>query len=247
MLSFNTTMASSSSYAEIPAATMRLAFPTPPKLSLGTPNLFVLNDLLQYLCKCAQTHKSPISKKMNLLYVAIDPTLYGHYSGGKAYPDADYPFPPKVTDVPNYSGCTNTNNRTNVKVTHGMALKRCKDIINMNSALIYAFLDLVPVAFKQSYEQIRMENPNLVFHEMFAWFVAKYDCTSADDRKANCTAMALEWHPLQGFKLLVTRLFRGATFANLTKHPIPNNDIVNIGICVIPLCRGVQSLDHARR
>jgi hypothetical protein len=34
------------------------------------------------LCKCAQTHKSPISKKMNLLYVAIDPTLYRHYSGG---------------------------------------------------------------------------------------------------------------------------------------------------------------------
>jgi hypothetical protein len=59
---------------------MRLAFPTPPKSSLGTPNLFFLNDLLQYLCKCAQTHKSPISKKMNLLYVAINPTLYGHYS-----------------------------------------------------------------------------------------------------------------------------------------------------------------------
>ena len=94
MLSFNTTMASSSSYMETPAATMRLAFPTPPKLSLGTPNLFVLNNLLQYLSKCAQTHKSPISKKMNLLYVAINPTLYGHYFGGKAYPDAVYPFSP---------------------------------------------------------------------------------------------------------------------------------------------------------
>jgi hypothetical protein len=28
-------------------------------------------------------------------------------------------------------------------------------------------------------------------------------------------------------------LFQGATFANLAKHPIPNDDIVNIGICVI--------------
>ena len=57
---------------------MRLAFPKPPDLSLAPPNLFVLNDLLQYMCKCAQTHKSLISKKMNLLYVAIDPTLYAH-------------------------------------------------------------------------------------------------------------------------------------------------------------------------
>jgi hypothetical protein len=116
-------MASSSSYVETLAATMCLAFPTPLELSLGTPNLSVLNNLLQYLCKCAQTHKSPISKKMNLLYVAINLTLYGHYSGSKAYPDADYPFPPKAVDVPHYSGCTDTNDCANVKVTHGMALK----------------------------------------------------------------------------------------------------------------------------
>jgi hypothetical protein len=103
----------------------------------------------------------------------------------------------------------------------------------MNSTLIDAFLDLGPVAFKQSYEQIRMENPKSVFCKMFAWFVAKYGHTSADNRKANCTAMDLEWHPLQGFELLVARLFRGATFANLAKHPIPDNDIVDIGIHII--------------
>jgi hypothetical protein len=212
---------------------MRLAFPTPPKSSLGTPNLFVLNNLLQYLCKCAQTHRSPVSKKMNLLYVAINPTLYGHYSGGKAYPDADYLFPPKVMDVPNYSGCTNTNDCTNVKVTHNMALKQRNDVIIMNSTLIDTFLDLVPVAFKQSYKQIRMENPNSVFCEMFAWFVAKYGHTSADNCEANHTTMALEWHPPQGLELLVAHLFRGATFTNLAKHPIPDNDIVNIDICII--------------
>jgi hypothetical protein len=78
-----------------------------------------------------------------------------------------------------------------------------------------------------------MEIPNSVFCEMFAWFVAKYGRTSVDDRKANCTAMALEWHPSQGFKLLVACLFRGATFANLAKHPIPNNDIADISICII--------------
>jgi hypothetical protein len=78
-----------------------------------------------------------------------------------------------------------------------------------------------------------MENPNSVFCEMFAWFMAKYRSTSADDHEANCTAMALEWHPSQGFELLVAHLFREATFANLAKHPIPDDDIVDIGIRVI--------------
>ncbi len=206
---------SSSSYVETPAASMRFAFPTPPEPSFGTPNLFVLNNLLQYLCRCAQTHKSPIFKKMNLLYVAFDPTLYGHYSGCEAYPNVEYLFPPEVVDAPNYSGCTDTNDRANIKVTHGMALKQHNDVINMKSTLIDAFLNLVPIAFKQSYEQIWMENPNSVFCKMFPWFVTKYGRTSADDHKANCTAIAFEWHPSQGFKLLVTHLFWGATFANL--------------------------------
>ncbi len=142
---------------------MRLAFPTPLELSLVTPNLFILNHLLQYLCKCAQTQKSPISKKMYLLYVAINPTLYDHYSGGEAHPDAYYPFPLEVADVPSYTGCTDTNDCTNDKVTHGMALKRCNNVININSALIDAFLDLILVAFKQSYKLNQMENSNSVF------------------------------------------------------------------------------------
>jgi hypothetical protein len=76
---------------------------------------------------------------MNLLYVAINPTFYGHYSGGEANPNEDYLFPPEVMDVPNYSGCTNTNDCPYIKVTHGMALGQHNNVINMNSALIDTF------------------------------------------------------------------------------------------------------------
>ena len=78
-----------------------------------------------------------------------------------------------------------------------------------------------------------MENPNSVFCKMFAWFVTKYGCTSAEDCATNHNAMALDWHPLQGFELLVARLFCGATFANLAKYPIPDDNIVDIGIRVL--------------
>ena len=87
-------------YAETSNTTMRVGFPTPPEPTLGAPNLFILNDLLQYICKCAQTHKSTISKKMNLLYVVVDPGLYTHYSAGEAYPTNDYSFPADVDDAP---------------------------------------------------------------------------------------------------------------------------------------------------
>jgi hypothetical protein len=182
---------------------------------------------------CSNAQITHITKKMNLLYVAIDDTLYAHYAGGEAYPDDDYPFPDEVADVPGYTGAVDTNARAAIKTTHAMAQKRCNDVINMNMAFIDAFLDLIPVGFKQSYEQIRMENPNSVFREMFAWFVTKYGRTSAEDRAVNCNAMALDWHPSQGIKLLVVRLFPGTTFANLAKYPIPDDDIVNIGIRVL--------------
>ncbi len=40
----------------------------------------------------------------------------------------------------NYRGYTDTNDRTNVKVTHGMALKQRNNVINLNSTLANAFL-----------------------------------------------------------------------------------------------------------
>ena len=140
--------------------------------------------------------------------------------------------------VPNYQlyRTTNINNQANVKVTHGMALKQQNDAVKMNTTIINVFHDLVPVAFIQSNELIWLENPNSSeFHKMFNWFVMKYERTSAKDRKTNPIVMAMEWHPRMGFKMLITRLFRGATFTNLAKHTIPDKDkdIADIGIRII--------------
>ncbi len=55
----------------------------------------------------------------------------------------------------------------------------------------------------------------------------------AEDHEANRTVMASEWHPSMGFELLAARLFCGATFANLAKYPINDDNILNIGIHVL--------------
>jgi hypothetical protein len=212
---------------------MQAAFPAPPKATLVTPTLFVLNNLLQYMCKCAQTHKSTISKKTNLLYVLVNPNHYKHYAGNKAYPVDCYPFPANVPDMPDYAGSIDSNDCAARKCTHWMALKKRNNVVNINAVLVDTFLNLIPVAFKQAYKQKRMENPNTVFREMFDWFVFKYGRILAEDCKANRTVMASEWHPSMCFELLAAPLFRGATFAILTKCHINDDDIVDIGIRVL--------------
>ncbi len=159
---------------------MRVGFPTPPEQTLGAPNLFILNDLPQYICKCTQSHKSTIAKKMNLLYVTVNPGLYTHYSAGEAYPAHDYPFPDDINEVPDFSACNNDNDRAAAKITHAILLKTCNNIINMNATLIDTLLGLIPTAFKLLYEQERMMDPNAVFRQCFDWFVTKYGCTSTE-------------------------------------------------------------------
>jgi hypothetical protein len=151
---------SSHAYAETSSTTMHAGFPTPPEPTLGAPNLFILKNLLQYICKCAQTPKSTISKKMNLLYVAVDPSLYTHYSAGKAYPQDMYPFPDNVDEVPCFTACTNNNKRPTAKIA-GNSTQNVQQ--RHQHEFIDTLLSLILAAFKLLYKQERMMDPNAVF------------------------------------------------------------------------------------
>jgi hypothetical protein len=83
----------------------------------GIPTLQSLIELLFHLCCCTQTQRSPASATMNLLFCAAPPEVYAFLTA-EAYPAAFAPFPPIVPDVPNYTACTNNNERTTVKATH---------------------------------------------------------------------------------------------------------------------------------
>jgi hypothetical protein len=100
---------------------------------------------------------------MSLLYVAVDPSLYTHYSTGKAYPQDMYPFPDNVDEVPDFTTCTNDNERTAAKFLHAILLKMRNDIVSMNAMLIDTLLGLIPTAFKLLFKQERMMDPNTVF------------------------------------------------------------------------------------
>ena len=103
----------------------------------------------------------------------------------------------------------------------------------MNTVLIDTLLSLIPTAFKILFEQEQMIDPNTVFRQCFNWFVVKYGRTLAEDCKTNCTAMAANWHPSMGFEVLTLCLFRGVAFASLSRHPITDNDTIDISVHVL--------------
>jgi hypothetical protein len=162
---------------------MKAAFPMPPEhlRVIGTLTLTDFIQILIFIARCAQTHKSTISPNMNLLYVAVPPGVYAHYTR-EAYPHGMYPYTPRPLDVPNFAGANGGTARENIKIQHALEVKRYMDVQNMNTALIDTFLELMPPSAKIAYNDIRISNPNAVFREMFEWFLNKYGETQAIER-----------------------------------------------------------------
>jgi hypothetical protein len=102
---------------------------------------------------------------MNLLYVAVDPSLYTYYSAGKAYTHAVYPFPfpDNINEVLDFTTCTNDNERAAANIMHAILFKMQSNVVNMNAALVNTLLSLILMAFKLLYEQEWMMNSNAVF------------------------------------------------------------------------------------
>jgi hypothetical protein len=72
----------------------------------------------------------------------------------------------------------------------------------MNAALSDVFLANLPKTIHQTYEPIRMKQPNTVFLHMFNWFIKKYGKTTTKDRKDNRQRMAANWHLSNGLEPL---------------------------------------------
>jgi len=216
---------------------MKAAFPTPPEhlRVIGTPTLTDFIQILIFIARCAQTHKSTISPNMNLLYVAVPPGVYAHYTR-EAYPYGMYPYPPSPLDVPNFAGANGGTARKNIKIQHALEVKRYTDVQNMNTALIDTFLELMPPSAKIAYNDIRISNPNAVFREMFEWFLNKYGETQAIDRKKNIDSMTAPWSPNDGFDSLIHQLFLANTYAICANHPLQEHQILDAAVIVLQNC-----------
>jgi hypothetical protein len=55
----------------------------------------------------------------------------------------------------------------------------------MNTALANVFLEAMLAQVHASFQQRRLRKPNIVFVDLFLWFVKQYGTTMAKDREAN--------------------------------------------------------------
>jgi hypothetical protein len=177
---------------------MKAGFLPSPEPIQGIPTLQLLIELLFHLCCCAQTQRSPAYATMNLLFCTAPRDVYAFLSS-EAYPDAFAPFPPEVPNVPNFTACFNNNDRATVRAMHARDKKTRVDIVRMNTTLANVFLKGMSSQLRTSLQQRHLRKPNIIFVDLFLWFVEQYGKTMAEDRKANRQCMATNWHPANGF------------------------------------------------
>ncbi len=165
---------------ETSLTSMKTAFPTALKPVQGIPTLQSLIELMLHMCRCAQTHKTPASKDMNMLFCAAAPDFYAVFTK-EAYPKEFFPFPKEVEEVPDFKNCTDDNQHETLKLTHALARKTRADIITMNAALSDVFLPNLPKSICNDYNPICMGLPNTVCLHIIQWFIKKYGVTTAEE------------------------------------------------------------------
>jgi hypothetical protein len=173
-----------STMMEITLSDMKAGFPPSPEPIQGIPTLQSLIELLFHLCRCAQTQRLLASVTMNLLFCAASRDVYAFLTT-KVYLDTFAPFPPEVPNVPNYTVCVDDNNCTTVWVMHVQNKKTQADNITMNSALADVFLEAMSSQVHASSQQRHLCEPNIIFVNLFLWFVNQYGKMTAEDCKAN--------------------------------------------------------------
>jgi hypothetical protein len=221
---------------------MKAAFPAALDPIQGIPMLTSFINLMLHICRCLQTKKTPASATMNMLFCAVSHDLYSFFTN-ETYPIDDFPFPDEVDSIPNFSACNSDNEHKTLKATNARNQKTRAHIVTMNTALSNVFLASLPKAICETYEPLRMKQPNTVFLHMFDWFIKKYGKTTTEDCKKNLQQMAANWHPSDSFEPLATRLFIGASYASATCYPMGDCNVIGIGLRVIKRC-GMYSKEY---
>jgi hypothetical protein len=119
---------------------------------------------------------------------------------------------------------------------HAINKKTRADIITMNTALTNVFLEALSLQVRASFLQQRLHKPNIIFVDMFVWFVGYYGKTTAEDCEANHQRMAADWHLANNFNTLVLHLFTGVAFAGFANFTMANRNIAVIGLGIIKRC-----------
>ncbi len=106
----------------------------------------------------------------------------------------------------------------------------------MNTTPADFFLQAMSSQVRASFQQWCLCEPNIIFVDLFLWFVNQYGKMTAKDCEANWQCMATNWRPANGFDALILLLFTGAAYVSSVGYRMNDVDIINIGLRIIKRC-----------
>ena len=95
------------------------------------------------------------------------------------------------------------------------------------------FLVLLQATFTDEYKLLRTGNCKQTFQACFQWFLDKYADQNEVDSTANKKEITQPWNPANGFESLVKQLTKGLIYAGYAGAPIPDVDVVDMGVGLI--------------
>jgi hypothetical protein len=145
---------------------------------------------------------------MNMLFCAAAPDLYAFFLK-EAYPKEFFPFLKEFEEVPDFTNCTDENQRETLKLMHALAKKTRADNVTFSDV----FLANLPKLICDGYNPIHMGSPNTVFLHMFDWFIKKYGITMAEEREENHN----DWPPIGNPPMVLSSSSRNSSSARHTQ------------------------------
>ena len=192
--------------------------------------LHELIKVFQYLVLCSATASSFISE-CGFLYLICPPQYWDHYSNGKPYPTEELPLP-KPPAVPDYAEAADANDRETITKEHEVEVQEYETAKSMNKALIKELCACLGSHLSATIRTTIQTQPDIPVIQIIADLAT--ECTTTeDDRDENIQRMKTPWNPSTGLVTLVQQLKEGVMFSYLCEHPLPEWQVVDIGVKLI--------------
>ena len=203
------------------------AFPESVPKIIGAPNLREIIRVMHHLMQCSQSHASDASP-LGLLFACLPQIIWSAYSQD-AYPQD----PRDPGAVLNINETWTPNEVLNFKAQWEHAKKRYEDFTTMNSALTDRFCSLIGQEYTADFTHMRISQPDTQFRQCLMYFLGKYGKTNETERAENKQRMKHQWTLQDGWERLQKQLDEGSIFGLFADQPIPEAELVDIGITVI--------------
>ena len=107
------------------------------------------------------------------------------------------------------------------------------DTKNMNRALTNRFLSHLSAPILQAFQSFYTQNPNMVFGQVFQWFLERYGVSNETERHENCTCMEADWSFDEGVEILINQINMSLRYATYTQNAMGDRETADCAMRIV--------------